>query len=140
MPKLLLACTVATMAMAANAAAQPILRVPDLARLPEGLSEIRAIDGLSWVSCEVGEIAAFEDRSHVRCANGQGEGTASQPPDYIAVDIRANAGLAASLVTAGTRARTGRTPLYALIHNNPRNNPPGCDAGNCRGTMGCVVE
>jgi hypothetical protein len=116
------------------------LACPEVPRIPDGLLGSQPAEGVTWVTCLVIEVAAFEDRSHVRCSNGQGGGTASLPPEFIAVDIRANPGLASSLVTGGARARSARAGLAALIHNNPRNNPPGCDAGNCRGAFGFFVE
>jgi len=119
------------------AAAQPIFQLP---RMLPADSPLNNTDGLTWVSCQVIEIAAFEDRTHVRCANGQGQGTLTAPPDYIAVDVRAHPALASSLVTEGVSARSRGIPLNALVRGLGRDNPPGCDVGNCRGAFGFFVE
>ncbi|WP_029086940.1 hypothetical protein [Brevundimonas aveniformis] len=139
MSKLTIILAGIALATAGSATAQDY-RLPEGVRLPGSLLDLRPANGLSWVTCNVVEVAAFQDRAHVRCANGEGVGTARLPPAYIAVDIQTHPGLASSLTTLGVRARTTGTPLYALIFNNAGVNPPGCDAGNCRGAMGFVIE
>lgn len=121
-------------------AADPPFRLPPGVTLPAGLSDLQPLEGQGWVVCQAAEIAAFQDRAHVRCANGSGHGTHSQPPAFVAVDIQAEPGLATALLTAGARSRESGSPLYIQIDYAAGANPPGCLPEDCRRATGFVVE
>ncbi len=112
----------------------------DRVNLGNALSNAPAPAGERWVLCQVAEVGGFDDRTHVRCANGEGEGTYGKPSVFLAVDNAQRPALAAALAAAGLRARSTGEPMAVLIDQTESANPPGCLPHDCRRLAGFVAE
>ena len=78
--------------------------------------------------CNVNNVAAFDNRIHVRCTISSGEGVL-----YYAHPTGSSNGYTASrmLAVAQTAYALGK-PLYVYYVSSSSSNPPGCNIGDCR--------
>lgn len=100
--------------------------------------------------CYISEVAAFENRVHLRCRAGGRPGVVT-PPDnsangryaqsifYFAVDARAQQDLASRVVELGSAALAQDRDLLIAFRSAPSENPPGCLPQDCRRLVGVVM-
>ena len=78
--------------------------------------------------CTVNNVAAFDNRIHVRCSTSPGDNIW-----YYAYPTGSSNGYTASrmLAVAQTAYALGK-PLYVYYVSSSSSNPPGCNIGDCR--------
>jgi hypothetical protein len=78
--------------------------------------------------CNVDNVAAFDNRIHVRCSSSPGGGV-----KYFAHPTGSTSGYTASrmLAVAQTAYALGR-PVWVYYVSSSSSNPPGCNTGDCR--------
>ena len=83
-------------------------------------------------ACLVNNVAAFENRIHIRCSNPTTTGIA-----YFAYATDAAHAVTANqiLAIANTDYALGDN-LWVYYYSDSADNPPGCNVGDCRGLYG----
>jgi hypothetical protein len=78
--------------------------------------------------CSVNNVAAFDNRIHVRCTVSSGDGVL-----YYAHPTGSSNGYTASrmLAVAQTAYALGK-PVWVYYVSSSSSNPPGCNTGDCR--------
>jgi hypothetical protein len=83
-------------------------------------------------ACSVSNVAAFENRVHLRCTTSPGGGIyyfayASDPAHFSTANQ--------ILAVANTAFALGK-PVWVYYNISSSLNPPGCNTGDCRGLVG----
>jgi len=91
-----------------------------------------AVPNAASFSCSVDNVAAFENRVHLRCTTSPGGGIyyfayASDPAHFSAANQM--------LAVANTAFALGK-PVVVFYNSDSSLNPPGCNVGDCRGLVG----
>jgi hypothetical protein len=102
---------------------------------PEGVQAHAEVNPASPTSIEssfyctvVSNVAAFDNRIHVRCSTSPGDGIW-----YFAYPTNSSSGYTASrmLAVAQTAYALGK-PVWVYYDLSSGSNPPGCNTGDCR--------
>jgi len=87
--------------------------------------------------CLITDVSVFEDRVHVQCANAVGINSELARVVYLAV---ANSSpMAHSFATLAIAAKAANKPLVVSVYTDPSQNPPSCNADDCRGVAAARI-
>jgi hypothetical protein len=95
-------------------------------------ADLLAVPNAASFYCSVNNVAAFDTRVHLRCTTSPGGGIyyfayASDPAHFSTANQ--------ILAVANTAFALGK-PVWVYYNSDSSLNPPGCNAGDCRGLVG----
>lgn len=118
---------------------------------PGGVAALPAATELGR-TCFIADVAAFINRIHVHCApagttfgNGLYVHDYAPPPEpdagivYFAVGAASDPALADRVIAVATSATQQNRQVQILYRTNPAENPPGCQANDCRRLVGLTL-
>jgi hypothetical protein len=84
---------------------------------------------------DINNVAAFDNRIHLRCATANPVGT-DTVYYYAYANDAAHATTANEMLAIGNTAFALGKGVYLYYNADPALNPPGCNTGDCRGLVG----
>jgi hypothetical protein len=114
---------------------------------------------LGSVTCRIGNVAAFRDRVHIRCAGditsqlqaqmqamqsamqggGGGNAQTAAAPTYFAVGVQSEPALANLVLSLATQASAQNKQVQIYFDPSPSANPLGCHPSDCRRLAGLLM-
>lgn len=105
-----------------------LLAGTDGAQAQAGINPVSPAGTEASFACTINNVAAFDDRIHLRCTSSPGDGIW-----YFAHPTGSFSGYTASrlLAVAQTAYALGK-PVWVYYVSSSSSNPPGCNTGDCR--------